>query len=496
MNQIAQLPNDPDPEFLKKILEDQRVMIELTKQSLFYFFNIYFQIPDRHPSAPFHQKMFDFAQDDSTKRVCVVAFRNSAKSIILDTAYALWSVMGIQEKKFVIIASQTQERAYGHLKNIRKEIEENKLLRQHLGPFEEKTDQWNTSTLIIPKYKARISAISVEEGIRGVREGSYRPELIIADDIESLSSTKTLEARDKTYNWLTGELLPIGNKNTKLVMLGNFLHTDAAIVRFQNLIKKGAVNGKSLTVPIVDGNNNITWPGMFPTMEELEKYKASFGSEIAWQREFMLNPIDSEYQIVKKDWLQYYSKMPELKGDDYRGTFIAIDPASAQSEIANYTAMVIVSVFGDGDDAQIFVHPNPINKRMTVMELEQKAFFLARSFPNCSPTIVVEGGGTQKAISQFLMGKGFRVEEYKIGGVGKEERLTVAASSVQAGKVFFQNNENASKNDKELINQILKFGIERHDDLADAFSMAICKATEQRKSIPEVFTVGGDDDDD
>jgi len=77
--------------------------------------------------------MFELAQDEDIKRALVIAFRDSAKSTILNTAYALWAVMGQIQKKYIVIASQTQSQARQHLKNIRTEIETNDQLRNDLG---------------------------------------------------------------------------------------------------------------------------------------------------------------------------------------------------------------------------------------------------------------------------------------------------------------------------------------------------------------------------
>ena len=180
-------------------------MIETTRQSFFWFFYIYFGRYFTYSVAQFHREMIRIAQDESIKRAAVMAFRGSAKSTILNTAFALWCVMGSPQKKHIVIASQTQQRSKDHLMNIRKEIENNNLLSENLGPFRESEDRWHSTTLVIPKYGARITAISVEEGVRGLREGPYRPDVIICDDIEDSNSVKTIEGRDKTFNWLTGE---------------------------------------------------------------------------------------------------------------------------------------------------------------------------------------------------------------------------------------------------------------------------------------------------
>jgi len=166
---IQNLTNEIDPEILKQILKDRKAMTALTQRSFFYFLYLYFGRYLRYPIAPFHFEMIRIGQDEKIKRAGVMAFRDSAKSTILNTAYALWAIMGIQQKKHVVIASQTQQRSKDHLMNFRKEIEGNQLLSENLGPFRETEDRWHASTLILPNYGARITAISVEEGIRGLR---------------------------------------------------------------------------------------------------------------------------------------------------------------------------------------------------------------------------------------------------------------------------------------------------------------------------------------
>jgi hypothetical protein len=252
MNQeINNLPEGIYPETLKKLLNDRPALIEATKQSFFWFFYIYFGRYFTYSVAPFHRKMIRIAQDETIKRAAVMAFRGSAKSTILNTAFALWCVMGLPNKKHIVIASQTQQRSKDHLMNIRKEIEDNKLMAENLGPYQETEDRWHSTTLIIPKYEARITAISVEEGVRGLREGPYRPDVIICDDIEDSNSVKTIEGRDKTYNWLTGELIPLGDINTKIIILGNFLGDDSVLSRIEEKIKNKVMDGIFLKLKVL-----------------------------------------------------------------------------------------------------------------------------------------------------------------------------------------------------------------------------------------------------
>ena len=94
-----------------------------------------------------------------------------------------------------------------HLANIKQELEANDRLRKDLGPFREEPSPWGMQSLVIKHLDARISVGSVGQSIRGVRHGAHRPDLIILDDIEDLQSTRTREGRERTWEWLTGEVI-------------------------------------------------------------------------------------------------------------------------------------------------------------------------------------------------------------------------------------------------------------------------------------------------
>ena len=97
--EIPILPEGISPETLKNLLNDRGALIEATKQSFFWFFYIYFGRYFTFPVAPFHREMIRVAQEENIKRVAVMAFRGSAKSTILNTAFTLWCVMGVPMKK-------------------------------------------------------------------------------------------------------------------------------------------------------------------------------------------------------------------------------------------------------------------------------------------------------------------------------------------------------------------------------------------------------------
>lgn len=493
MNETFQnLPNEIDPEILKQILKDRKVMTEITRQSFFYFFYIYFGRYIKHPIAPFHYEMFRIGEDEKIKLAVIMTFRNSAKSAILNTAYALWSIMGIPQKKHVVIASQTQQRAKDHLMNIRKEIENNQLLSENLGPFEEREDRWHATTLMVPRYGVRITAISVEEGIRGLREGPYRPDLIIADDIEDSNSVKNQDGRDKTFDWFTGELLPLGDLNTKVIVLGNFLHQDSVLSRLEKMIVEERMKGVLLRVPLIDENNVIAWPGKFTSLEAIKELKQSIGNETVWQRDYLFKIIPDADSVIRPKWIHYYDKLPHSSNSLFMYTATGIDLAISKKESADYTAMVSAKVYGQGDDMRIYILPNPVNERMDSPKTLKTAKELSEKLGRGQRTeLFIEDVMYQRSFIQNLQKENYPAIGVPTLGQDKRARLATVAPAVENGTVLFP-----KQGAEILINQLIGFGVEKHNDLADAFAILVGKIIEKNEPKPSPFPDQGNEGDD
>lgn len=225
-------------EIIETLVKDQQVRKNVVKESHMTFFHLYFNEYVKYETADFQKEMFEITENEDLKLAIIVAFRGSGKSTIMTMSYPIWSILGTQQKKCVVILSQTQQQAKTHLTNIKRELESNDLLRSDLGPFKEQSDEWGSTGLFFPKFGAKISTASSEQSIRGIRNGAYRPDLIICDDVEDLTSTKTKEGRDRTYDWFTGEIAPLGDRNTKIIMVGNLLHEDSLLMRLKENIEK------------------------------------------------------------------------------------------------------------------------------------------------------------------------------------------------------------------------------------------------------------------
>lgn len=465
-----QIPND----IWEHIRSDRKVRMATAERSHEWFFGLYLGDYVMYPSAPFQQEIFRLTEDTTINHAVIVAFRGSGKSTIVTMSYPIWAILGVQQKKFVLILSQTQSQARMHLANIKREFESNELLRADYGPLEESSDEWGSTSLVLSRYGARISAASTDQSIRGIRHGKNRPDLIICDDVEDLLSVKTFEARNKTHNWLTGEVIPAGDNKTKLMMVGNLLHEDSLLMRIKSRFELGEMDGVFRAYPIVNDEGQIAWPGKYPDLPAVETARRKIGNDRAWLREYMLKIVPDEDQIFLPEWLRYYDTLPSDKDEGFRYKAVGIDLAISLRSTADCTAMLSAQVHGYGESLKVYILPNPVNAHLSHLKTLEKIHELVKKLGDKSSIkLYVEEVGYQGSVIEQLTKENYKAEGVKVLGQDKRARLLSVSHLVESGKVVFPR-----YGSHQLIQQLLGFGGERYDDLADAFSILLQKVLE------------------
>jgi len=457
----------------KYIFKDPVIRRTLAKKSHFWFFHIYLAEYITYKTALFQKEIFYLTKASDVKAAVITAFRGSGKSTIMALSYPIWAMIGVPQKKYIIILSQTQQLCKLILANIRAEFEKNELLKRDFGPFRQISEEWSQNTVLVNGYGCRIASISCGESIRGIRHKQYRPDLIIIDDVEDLQSVRTKEGRDKTYSWLTGDVIPAGDRNTKIIVVGNKLHEDGLMMRLKKAISDGNYSAEYREYPFLDEFRKPLWEEKFKNQAQIDKLKSSVGSEAAWQREYLLKIVPEDEAIILREWIKYYDCLPE---DDKNLRYIAtgIDLAISQNESADYTTMVSAYIYVYNENLRIYILPYPINKRMSFPETVESVKNLSLSLGRGQPTkLFIEDVGYQRSLIEELVRQGYPANGVKVMGQDKKARLTLTTHLIKNGNILF-----AKKGCEDLINQLVGFGYEAHDDLADAFAILILKIQE------------------
>jgi len=470
----------------EKINNNKEFRKEIAKSSLIWFAKIYFNKYLFYKTAPFQKEICKILQNKSAFNE-IIAFRGSAKTTMAMLFLPIWAVI-TGDKHFVVLVADTFPQIKDHIANIKSELEDNERLIQDFGPFNvkienQKKEEWQKTSMVISNYNAKIIGRSTGQKVRGIRYKQWRPDLIVVDDIEDQEMVRTIEQRDKTYRWFTGDVIPSGEKNkTKYILVGNLLHSDAIMSRIRKEIVEGNRDGEVVEFPLINDDGIILWQSKFPGMEaiEVEKRKVGANSPIgmrAWQREYLLKIVPEEGQVIKDEWIRYYDGLPDE--DDFISQGTGNDLAISKKTTADYTAMVSGKLFSVNDSPKIYIMPYPVNERLSGFETTERAKVVSALLGNGIFTqFWVEDVAYQAMQIEAMIKAGLPVEGVKVS-VDKRARLMTIASYVQNGTVVFP-----KEGCEDLIIQLLGFGVEAHDDLVDAFVILIQKLMSQYGSDP------------
>lgn len=471
----------------EKIKNNDVFRKQLASESLLWFARIYFSKYLFYSTADFQKEIYQILEDWNNFFDEIIAFRGSAKTTLAMLFNPIW-VMITRRKHHVVLISDTFGQVKDHIYNIKTELENNERLVKDFGPFEiemetQKKQEWQKTSMIIPKYDAKIVGKSTGQKVRGLRYKQWRPDLIIADDIEDLEAVRTKEQRDKTHRWLTGNVIPSGERGkTKYVLIGNLLHSDGIMSRMKKEIEDGSREGKVVEFPLIDKEGNILWKGKYPDMEAVEKErkqvegKSPIGMR-AWQREYLLKLVPEEGQVIKDEWIKHYTEIPKdvvLKGT---GNDLAI----SKKATAHYTTMVSGKLAVVDGNPKIYIMPNPVNERLSGFETTERAKSVSIALGDGTMTpFWVEDVAYQAMQIEAMVKAGVPATGIKVS-TDKRARLMTIASYVQNETVLFP-----EKGCEDLILQLTNFGVEAHDDLCDAFVLLVQGLMSQYASDPKL----------
>ena len=344
--------------------------------------------------------------------------------------------------------------------------------------------------------------ISVDQSTRGIRHGNFRPELIIADDIEDIQSV-TREGRDKLFEWFTKEIIPLGDmKTTRIFLVGNMLHRDSLLMKMKDRIESGEKSGIFRKYPLLDENGICLWKERY-SEEDIGTMKETVGSETAWRTEYMLEDAGAEGQVVLPEWICYYDDFPPIPFERYVHDWekrpprpmqlvTGVDLAISEKESADETAFVSGMVWGKNRDKRLYI-TDAFAKRMdfsdtaTMLEWHHRkqSDAYGAKFGITKHEVIVETVGYQEAMEQYLKKNSSMLITGKKPMGTKRDRLLLTTEFIRSGRILFPNTEAG----RMLLEQLIGFGKERHDDLVDAFTIMVLEIFARKERIAVAWSI-------
>jgi len=177
---------------------------------------------------------------------------------------------------------------------------------------------------------------------------------------------------------------------------------------------------------------------------------------------FLLKIIPDEGQIIQS--VKHYRELPVK----LRALSIGTDFAISKKETADYSA---INVLGQGEDGNFYNLRSVAGRwdfNETLNKVNDTYTLYRKTYPNLPLTLGFEDVSYQKAAIQEFTRRHSIAPEAITRTTDKRARLETIQPYFASGQVFFRED-----GDDDLENEIINFGVEQHDDRADAFEMAL-----------------------
>ena len=172
------------------------------------------------------------AWDNHSGKVCYSMPRGHAKSTFVSNVFPIhqcyFDCATDGGRKYILIISETEDLSTKFVEYINSQLKFNRKLREDLGvimnesKFDNKKD---TGMEFVTTKGTMVRAAGMGKALRGARNGAYRPDLVILDDLESMANTNTKELREKNLHWYNSVIEPIGVEGrTAFLYVGTLVH--------------------------------------------------------------------------------------------------------------------------------------------------------------------------------------------------------------------------------------------------------------------------------
>jgi phage terminase large subunit-like protein len=450
-----------------------------------YYFSNYF----KYPLAPYH---YDMAQDlhdllDGKIRECGwIMYRESAKTTFAKL-FVIWCI-AYKKKKYINVDAFDKENAERILFDVAYELTNSAKLADDFPTLFSKRRgideiKQNRISNFVTENGIRVEAHSTQESVRGRIHLDQRPDMLIADDIET-NKTKDSEAYTKQVRDHISEALAGMSPDGSILYLGNYI-TEAGNIQY--LLDRAKTDHKLRirNVPVmVDGVPS--WPAKYAVTDieaeatgkvSIEDKQRQLGS-LVFSYEMMNQPIDEMMAEFKKEYVQTVTEFDVAQKETT--TYITIDSAVSQKESADFTGITINRVSTDNK-----WYVKSYRLKVNSKDLIDHMFYLQKTY---SPVFMgLEETTFTMAIQPFLDEEMrrrqtfFTVTPVKHQGIKKETRIRGLIPRWESKSVFLVGDN------FELLDEMRVFPNGQHDDVLDSFSMTLHHARPPYKKPPKLL---------
>ncbi len=445
-------------------------------EAIMLFGQTYFpeHFPSKHPVL--HTDILSlFCSTASLKSVAVP--RGHSKSTLISFLMVMYRIV-FKKRKFIVIVSDSEDKAKDFVIRIRDELEHNVMLKNDFaesGVF--KTTDWS-KTDFVTSTGIRVIGKGSNQSLRGLIHLDSRPDCIILDDIE----TNETAGSASIINFILTDVIPSANRR------GTYdICYVGTIIRDMSCLHRMLINTEwtSAKWECQDDEGDMIAP-MLLSKVEYEKQKRMYtelGKMSIFYAENHNNPMVADDETTFKE--EYFQRITSKEVPEGCNCYIAYDPAmppSGRTKVSKVDRSCFIVLHTDSKSN--WYVSKVIANRETPSANRQLLFSLVRKYrPNCvyMETIAAQRSMYMEIVSDMKRDNiKFVFKEIPSHSGSKEARIEQLQPLYQAGRIYHVGNDTDLG---ELERELMLFGRTPHDDRSDTLSFFLNRVKYPSKTV-------------
>ena len=263
--------------------------------------------------------------------------------------------------------------------------------------------------------------------------------------------------------------MPALAPNGRLLVLGSLIHYDSLLANLRDKSRFARWDYKVYRALEAEPGEDekyyrvALWPARWP-VEKLDEERERVGT-LAFEQEYMANPIDESVRAFRPEWLQGYEQSELV--EERLINLMAVDPATGVTS-GDFFAMWVGSV----DQATGVIYTRALTlERIGIVDQVRR---IVAAWQRWKPIkLGIETVAYQKALKDILDDHSRRARLYM--PIVAVQTITNKHARIEGSSAFYENGtfRLPAKLDPEVEAQFLHFPKARHDDAPDVCAMGI-----------------------
>jgi predicted phage terminase large subunit-like protein len=310
------------------------------------------------------------------------------------------------------------------------------------------------------KWHTSHGGVYISAGVESQIMGRGAHVELIDDPFPTMAAAQSATVRKGVIDYYRGTLYNRLMPGGSIILINHRMHEEDLTGYLLEQQAQGGDQWRVVEIPAIDNDGQAAWPEDYP-IEALERIKRNMLSR-DWNSLYQQRPAPEEGNFFKREWLQYYDKVPEnvhiYGASDYAVTDSGGDFTVHVTVAVDYDGNVyILDVWREQKTPDVWIE--------AVLDLMEKRSPLGWA---------EENGQIIKSIGPFLDRRAqergvYCMREQFASTADKPTRARTFQARMASGKVFFPRKAPWLS---DMEGELLSFPAGKYDDQVDALSLA------------------------